>query len=349
VRKGDELAIFLVYDRPDRVRERPGLERVFFAQRCVSDTQLEQMVDAFRAVGAYVELFAGEQPFVEALANGRVQQIDRSLKVVYNGIEGGIAPEGFQPGRKALLPAIADSYGVVCSNSNAYACALGRHKFHYLTVLQSLGLTSPRTWHFRNGSRWAGGRMPDPETKVIAKSTYESWSVGVTEDSVFRFDESSEERVAEIARQIGQPVTVQEFIAGTEVCVPVLATPEPFITPPVRATMAKAPTEEEAFMTVGDNLREGGVSHEPFAAVDEIMERIQHDALAAFDILQLDAFARIDFRLDRDGRAWLFDVGVSPGVSTKSSAFRSISSLGFTHSEFLRIAVAATLATEGLL
>jgi len=344
-----ELAVFLVYDRPERIHERPGLERVFFAQRCVSDTQLEQMVDAFRSVGAYVELFEGEQPFVEALANGRLLGLDRSIKVAYNGIEGGIAPGGFRPGRKTLLPAITDSYGVVCSNSNAYGCAIGRHKFHYLTVLQSLGLNAPQTWHFRGNGGWAAGRKPEAGIKVIAKSTYESWSVGVTEDSVFHYDESSDQRIEEIAQRIGQPVTVQQFITGTEVCVPVLTVPDPVVTPPVRATMAKAPNDGDAVMTIDDNLSEGGVSHEPLAAATEVIEQMQRDALAAFDILQLDAFGRIDFRLDRDDRAWLFDVGVSPGVSTKSSAFKSMSSLGFSHPEFLRTVVAATLVSEDLI
>lgn len=347
--RAEELAVFFVYDRPERVAERPGLERVFFAQRCVSDTQLEQMVSAFRSVGAYVELFEGEQPFVEALASGRLQGLDRNIKVVYNGIEGGISPGGFQPGRKALLPAIADSYSVICSNSNAYACALGRHKFHYLTVLKSLGLNAPRTWHFRRNGGWAGDRKPEAGVKVIAKSTYESWSVGVAEESVFHYDASSDRRIEEIARRIGQPVTVQQFIKGTEVCAPVLAVPDPVVTPPVRATMTKAPDDGDAVMTIDDNLNEGGVSHEPLVAATDVIEQVQRDALTAFDILQLDAFARIDFRIDRDDRAWLFDVGVSPGVSTKSSAFKSVSSLGFSHPEFLRIVVAATLSGEDLI
>ena len=53
--------------------------------------------------------------------------------------------------------------------------------------------------------------------KVIAKSTYENWSVGVTDASIFHVDDSCDARVATIAEAIGQPVTVQQFISGTEV------------------------------------------------------------------------------------------------------------------------------------
>jgi D-alanine-D-alanine ligase len=349
VERAPDLALFLVYDRPERVAERPGLARAFFAQRCVSDAQLEQTIDAFRSVGAYVELFAGERPLLEALASGRLQAIDRSRRVVYNGIEGGIAFDGFQPGRKALIPAVADSYGLVCSNSNAYACALGRHKFHYFTVLRALGVSTPRVWHYRRSGGWAGRKAPVRDAKVIAKSTYESWSVGVTDDSIFTTDASCEERVAAIADAIGQPVTVQEFVSGPEICVPVFADPEHVVTPPVEAVLAKAPGDANAVMTIDDNLLNEGVTYRRFHHDAEVEQRMLTAAVAAFEILELEGFARIDFRVDDTGTPWVIDVGVSPGLSMGSSAFSSVAELGLEHATFLRAVVAATLASRGLL
>jgi hypothetical protein len=260
-RVAPELALFLVYDRPGRVAERPGLERTFFRQRCVPDEQLHQTIDAFRSIGAYVLLFEGERPFIDALGQGILSKIDRRIKIVYNGIEGSVADDGFQPGRKALLPAVADSYRISCANSNAYACALARHKFHYLSVLSGLGLPTPSVWHYRPTRGWAGGLVPPDGLKVIVKSTYESWSVGVTDESIFYVDATCTSRVTAIADEIGQAVTVQEFVAGREVCVPVLASPEPFATPPVEAILAKSPGDPDAVMTIHDNLAHGGITY----------------------------------------------------------------------------------------
>lgn len=349
VSQGRELAVFLVFDRPTRVEERPGLARTFFAQRCVSDLQLEQTIDAFRSIGAYVELFEGERPFFEALVSGRLHAIDRDIKIVYNGIEGGISVDGFEPGRKALLPAAADAFDLVCSNSNAYACAVGRHKFHYFTILRALGVPSPLTWHYRSGGGWAGGQAPPHGTKVIAKSTFEAWSVGVTDDSVFTVGSDCDERVDAIAKDIGQAVTVQQFISGTEVCVPVFATPAQFTTPPVESILARAPQDPDAVVTIGDNLRSGAVTYSPYSSTPDVMQRLQRMAIDAFDVLELTAFARIDFRVADDGGAWVIDVGVSPGLGTGSSGARSLAELGFDHPAYLRLAVAATLASRGLL
>lgn len=349
VARASDLALFLVYDRPNRADERPGLVRTYFAQRCVSDLQLEQTIAAFRDVGSYVELFAGERPLLEALASGRLQALPQRLRVVYNGIEGGIAFDGFAPGRKALIPSVADSYGLVCANSNAYACALGRHKFHYFTVLRALGVATPRVWHFRPGHGWAGGRRPPHATKVIAKSTYESWSVGVREDSIFVVDRTADERVAAICADIGQAVTVQQFVAGPEVCVPVVAGPVPLTTPPVEAVLAKAPGDQTAVMTIDDNLAHGGVTYRRFEADAAVESQLRETAIAAFGLLELESFARIDLRVDSDGRGWVIDVGVSPGLSTGSSAYHSFAELGFDHPAFLRAVVAASLGARGLL
>lgn len=344
VRRSRDLAVFLTYDRPHRVEERPGLERTFFAQRCVSDAQLSQMTEAFREVGAYVELLEGERPLLKALADGRIQEMRQALKVIYNGIEGGITKGGFKPGRKALLPAVADAYDIPCANSDAYACAVGRHKYHYFTILRALGVRVSDAWHYLPSRGWSNGRQPPLGTKVIVKSTYESWSVGVSEQSIFKVDKHCEERVSAIASEIGQAATVQEFVSGPEVCVPVLACPCYVVTPPMEVVLDKSPDDSDAVMTIDDNLREGGVTYRRFRGPVETLSALHEQALEAFKILELGSFGRIDFRIDRDGVPWVTDIGVSPGLSRESSAFASLVELDFDHASFIRVVLAAYLA-----
>jgi len=348
VERAEDLAVFLVYDRPQRERERPGLARTYFAERCVSDEQLELMIDAFREVNAYVELFPGEQAFIEALADGRLRGLPQALKVAYNGIGWGIASDGFKAGRKSLIPLLADSYGLTCANSDAYACAFTLHKFHSFVVLDAIGVPIPKTWHYRPPAGWIGKRPPDG-AKVIAKSTYEAWSVGVTQDSIFTVDEASERRLESLAADIGQALTVQEFIPGTEVCVPVISCPQRLVAPPMEAVITRAPDDPDAVMTIDDNLTSGGVSHRPFRGPERLLRRLEKQALEVFDALELQGLTRIDFRIDDQERPWVFDVAISPGVGRKSSAFLSLAELGLDHPRFMRAVVAASLGSEGLL
>ena len=347
--RASEVAVFLVYDRPDRINERPELARSFFAERCVSDEQLDQMIDAYRSVGAYVELFEGDKPFIEALASGRLASIPRPIKLAYDGAEGWIVAGGFKPGRKSLIPAVADAYGVICANSNAYACAIGRHKFHYATLLRSMSIHCPRTWHFRPERGWAAGGAPELGLRVIVKSTFESWSVGVSADSVFVVDDTCDDRVREISERIGQAVTVQEFIAGDEIYVPLFACPDLVVAPPVQALVARASGDPEAVVTIDDILAEEGISHPLLDGDAALTARLQQDAADAFDALELGCFARLDFKVDSSDQPWLFDVAVSPGIGGRSAAYRSLTHLDFDYPEFLRLVAGVTLAAEGLI
>jgi D-alanine-D-alanine ligase len=347
--QAEHLAVFLVYDRPERVAERPGLEKTYFAERCVSDAQLDQTIVAFRSVGAYVELFEGEQPFLAALTSGGFKRLERPMKVVYNGIGWGVAVDGFQRGRKALLPAVADSYGLVCANSDAYACAFTLHKFHSFAVLRAVGIPTPPVWHYSLGGGWVGEAPPDGK-KVIVKSTYEAWSVGVSTDSVFVVDgPSAGARAGRIAQEIGQSVTVQEFVSGPEVCVTVLASPERLVLPPVEVVLNRAEGSPDAVMTLEDNLRRRGVLYRPFAAPESTLVRLRRVALETIDVLELQGLTRMDFRVDADGRPWLIDVAISPGVSEGSSAVCAARCLGIEHPAFLRAVVAASLRSHGRL
>jgi hypothetical protein len=346
VQQADDLAVYLAFDRPERERDRPALARMFFAQRCATTEELSRIIQAFREVGAYVELFEGELPFLLALADGRIAAMPQRLKVVYNEIEGGITTDGFLPGRKALIPAVADAYGVMCSNSNAYGCALGRHKFHYSTVLRHLGVRTPETWHFRPGLGWAGGMRPPVGQRIIVKSTYENWSVGVTERSIFQIGRT-DDRVAEISSEIGQPVTVQEFVSGTEVGVSVLACPELLIPPPMRTILSKAPDDPDAVMTIFDNLEDRAIAMERFDGAPSVMAELYEGAARAFHGLELSAFARFDFRVDAEGRTWLTDVGVSPGISPKDAAYLSLAAVGMDHPAFLRAVLATSMTSYG--
>ena len=344
-----ELAVFLVFDRPGRVNDRPGLERAMFRERCLTEERLDAIVSALRDVGAWVRVFLGEDEFLAACAAGDLTVPGRSRSIVYNGIEGGIAHDGFAPGRKALIPAVADSYGLLCANSNPYACAIGRHKYHYFTLLQAHGVPVPDVWHYRLDGSWAGDRRPARGTRVITKSTYESWSVGVSDSSVFVVGEDLDRRVSAIADAIGQAVCVQAFVPGREVGVSVLEPGVPRAAPPIEVVLHKAPNDLDAIMTMEDNLASAAVSYQPLEAAPELIEELERVAIECFRVLELGAFARIDFRVAEDGTPWVSDVGVSPGLGPPgSSSFEALRVLGFDHDEFVRVVLGASLVSSGV-
>lgn len=343
----DQLAVHLVYDRPWREDERPGLARTQFASRCLSDDVLSSIIEVFREIGAYVELFEGERPFVEALASGRLATLGREMHIAFNGIGWGIGDEAFMPGRKALVPLLADAYGMAPFNADAHGCALTVHKLHSFLVLKALGIQTPPTWGYHPVTGWVGPQ-PAHGTRAIAKSNYEASSVGVTEDSVFHVDGQTESRLRALAESIGQLVIVQAFIPGAEVCVPVLSSTCTVVAPPVEAIIPRDP-QPDGIMTLADTMSPDGYSHREFAGPEPLMATLAATAERVFTLLELRGLARFDFRIDRDRVPWLFDVAIEPGISKGGSACRSFSLLGLDHASFLRAALGASLVDWGLL
>jgi D-alanine-D-alanine ligase len=222
------------------------------------------------------------------------------------------------------------------------------HKFHSFLVLEALGVRVPRTWQYRADHGWVGS-APPAGLRVIAKSTFEASSVGVTDASVFEVSDDDGVRLRALAESIGQPVTVQEFIAGTEICVPVISRNNPIIGPPVEAVITRATGSPEAVMTIDDALRPDGYSHREFSGPLALTEALGTTALRVFEMLELRGLARCDFRVDAAGVPWLFDVAVEPGIGARGSAFRSLSMLGLDYPGFLRVMLAASLSDRGLL
>ena len=345
-RVGEEIALSLVFARPSLVDQRPAVARVAYAERCISDEQLSEMISAFRSIGSYVELFEGELPFLEALAGGRLSALDRRFQLVHNGIGWGITDDGYLPGRKSLIPAVADSFGMIGTSSDAYTSSIALHRYHSFVLLRALGVRAPEVWHFRRGLGWMGD-PPPVGVKVIAKSTYEAWSVGVTDESVFVVDLSCEERLTDIAGSIGQPVTVQRFVSGREVCVPIVALPERLVTPPIEQVIAKAPRDRDAFLTLSDNFETGAVSYVPFDGPEHLVRQMASTTKRVFDIMQSDLIGRMDYRIDEDGVPWLTDVAIEPGWSRGAALFKSIEQLGLDYPQFLRLLMGGALVAKG--
>lgn len=346
--RAEDLAVDFVFDRPSLLSRRPGLARTFFAERCVPQRQIEQMRAAFHAIGVRTEVFESDHAFLAAVARGATKRKSDELRLVYNGLGYSVGKDAFQPGRKALLPLIADSYGLVCLNSNAYACTITLHKFHSFRLLQGLGVTVPKTWQFRLEDGWVDGE-PDHGIKVIAKSTYDAWAVGVNDSSVFVSNANCTDRVAALAESIGQDLSVQEFKSGKEVYVPVFSCPELVTGPPVESVLRRAPTDEDAYVTLADNLDDAAIFYRPFVADEEVLARLRGAARRIFDLLQMEGFGRIDFRVDAEGQPWVFDIAISPGMEAGGAGAKSVAVYGFDHARFVRLVAAATLATRGLL
>ncbi|HTD36094.1 MAG TPA: hypothetical protein VK669_01175 [Candidatus Limnocylindrales bacterium] len=256
-------------------------------------------------------------------------------KIVYTS-----AANGIGPGRRTLIPAFCSLEGLPTANSDAYSCAINRHKFHCAMLLKELGFRVPRTWWYDAEEGWFQDDRPTIGDRVIAKSTFEGASLGVSAATVGEFGAHMEREIANASRDLRQPMTVQEFIRGNELEVPVLRLPDRYIAPsPVaiaRRGGGRSPDDVLLYEDVYDDYYEfssPGYSNEESRRISEIAERVA----AA---LGFRGFSRVDFRIDEFGNPFVIDVSTTPHL-TRTSSFNFIfDQMGFTYSDMLEAMIA---------
>ncbi len=156
---------------------------------------------------------------------------------------------------------------------------------------------------------------------LIVKSLTHEASTGISQASVVETDEKLRERVAFIHESIGTAAIVEQYIEGRELYVDVLGNQKLQALPVWELFFTNMPPDAKRIATdrvkwsVAYQKKHGidsGAAHE--LPPSEI-ERIQHLCKRTFRALELSGFARIDLRLDAEGRAWVIEANPNPQIA----------------------------------
>ena len=156
---------------------------------------------------------------------------------------------------------------------------------------------------------------------LIVKSLIEHSSTGISQASVVDTDEKLAERVRFVHERIGTDAIAEQFIEGREVYVSVLGTQRLVAFTPWELIVAKGQPNEPLIATAR-------AKHDPeyqakkgiiIRAVQELHPDIEvqllHDSKRIYRILELSGYARIDFRIDAEGRTFFLEANPNPDIA----------------------------------
>jgi D-alanine-D-alanine ligase len=184
-------------------------------------------------------------------------------------------------------------------------------------------------------------RPPRLAMPLIVKSVSADASVGIAQASVVHTDEKLAERVAFIHQRIGTAAIAEQYIEGRELYVGVLG----------NERLRVLPVWELEF----SNMAEGAwhiatekVKHDPDyqerrgilqgPAKDlapELCARIQKTAKRIYRTLELDGYARIDFRLAADGTLYFLEANPNPEIAESQEFATAAQHDGLSYPELL--------------
>ncbi|SPD73210.1 GCN5-related N-acetyltransferase [uncultured Desulfobacterium sp.] len=241
-----------------------------------------------------------------------------------------------------LVPSLFDALGVIYTGSPSASIYLTSHKVMAKEKMRAAGLPTPDwvgPYPFEPCSKY-GSSIRWPKGPWIIKSVWEHASIGLTGDGlvVAERPEVIMDSMRIRAPELAGACFAELYIEGREFNLSILAgTDGPKVLPPAeiifegyqedRAHIVcyKAKWDEQSFE----------YSHTPrrFDFTDEdtlLLKELEKLAIQCWKVFGLKGYARVDFRVDKDGRPFILEVNANPCLSPDAGFAAAISRAGMS-------------------
>ena len=162
---------------------------------------------------------------------------------------------------------------------------------------------------------------------IVKSLTYES-SVGISQASVVENDEQLQKRVRFIHDTILTPAIVEQFVNGRELYVGVLGNHRLRVFPVWEMSFTKMPDDNWRIATERvkrnvDYQKKHGIDTARAQLSDGQTADVQHLAKRTYRALELSGYARIDFRMDANGKPYVLEANPNPHLAEEEDFAQS--------------------------
>ena len=165
--------------------------------------------------------------------------------------------------------------------------------------------------------------------------------MGIAQASVVDDDDKLAERVAFVHDSIGTDAIVEQFIEGREIYVGVLGNDRLVALPPIELVFEKMPANAALIATakvkhdVAYQEKRGIALRAAEGLAPEVRERIARLAKRIYKTLELDGYARIDFRLSSANVPYFLDANPNPDISDGEELASAAALIGMKYGELI--------------
>jgi D-alanine-D-alanine ligase len=267
--------------------------------------------------------------------------------VVFNLFEG---LSGVGRGESEIA-GLVELLGHPLTGSPAECLALVRDKARTKWLLAGAGLPTPAFELIGEGDPIDSAKLAAllTEGPLIVKPAHEDASLGIGPESIVT-DLPAAVRQIEVVRRRYGPVLVEQFIVGREFNAAFVALPEPELMPlsEIEFSGPEPPgwriVTYDAKWATGSAADRATPSHCPARVERATAQRIGQIALAAFRLTGCRDYARVDLRMDAQGRVYVLEVNGNPDIGPDDGFFRAVNLAGYSYEEFIERLVQTAFA-----
>jgi D-alanine-D-alanine ligase len=214
--------------------------------------------------------------------------------------------------REAQVPALCELLGIPYTGSDSATLAIALDKALGKKVLLQHGILTPK---FQVMESARERLSPDMKYPLIVKPNAEGSSKGIGSTSVVDTEDDLRAAVKVCVERYRQPALVEEYIAGREFTVGLLGDKRPRVLPPMEIKFKKDTRRPVYDYAVKQEWEEHVYYECPARLTEAEQKAIEKITRATFWALDCRDVARVDMRMDADGRIYVLEVNPLPGLT----------------------------------
>jgi D-alanine-D-alanine ligase len=175
---------------------------------------------------------------------------------------------------------------------------------------------------------------------LIVKSLFFEASAGISQASVVENHDQLARRVTFIHEKLGTAAIVEQFIDGRELYVGVIGNERLDVLPPWEMSFAQMPdnrwkiaTERVKWST--KYQKKHGIMTDQARLDPSMTERMQRIAKRVYRALDLSGYARVDIRMEEQGRMFVLEANPNPNVAYGEDFSESAEARGISYEHLL--------------
>lgn len=286
----------------------------------LSMNEYEEIIQSLQSFGFYTITYFNTDDFILDYLKG---VFSHDILIVFEGTQ-----RGTGRAKDSFIPAFCDLQGIMHTGPNAYVNSICTNKYHWTKILECHNIVVPKSWCY-DGSRWINNDQPPVGMNLITKPIHECASIGIYKESVSKFNEKYFLFIKNISHDYSQPVIVQEHIEGYEAEVPVIiGNGKKYAFSSVLLHNEKTTCigkEILDFTEIYDDKYNLTILREIQPIWDNELKKITQKIV---NILGIDSYSRIDFRINTQGIPYVTDINSYPHIVKHSSYACAFSDAG---------------------
>ena len=190
----------------------------------------------------------------------------------------------------------------------------------------------------------------DLEFPVIVKPAREDGSIGIEFNAVVSSIRELMERIDWLHANFDSPVLIEEYVEGREMYVGVIGNDVPTALPVVELDLSKLPEGRPRIAGAEVKWGKGTRAYKDTKSVvaeglpEETVALLQQTAIAVYHALDLRDYARIDMRLQPDGRVAVIEANPNPWLASRAEFAMASRKAGRTYTQLVGEIVDLALA-----